>query len=119
MRYDTNKENEKETQRFMKALLGKLNSNLRQVDEAALRLLEDTYNLYLLAQKDIKANGITMKSDRGNSSISPSVTIARNCITQILPLLQEFGCTIKSRSKIPSIEEVKIESPLDKFIEKR
>lgn len=120
MRYEINKQNEKETQRFMKALLSKLNNNsLQQVDEAALRLLEDTFNLYLMAQKDIRENGITITSDRNNISISPSVTISRNCITQLIPLLQEFGCTVKSRSKL-SIDDVKIEaSPLDRFIETR
>ncbi len=107
-----------EAEKFIKAIISELRDKdrLDKVDNTALYILANAANLYIQAHQKIKEEGMTFTSDRGNISISPYVTIARDQTKTILALLSEFGCTLRSRQKLKELDESVSDSPLAEFI---
>ena len=87
---------------------GKLNG----LDSTALYLLANNLDIYLKCEEDVKENGLTVITDRGNQSISAAVNIMKFTQTQISVLLKELGLTLGSRNKLKAIEQVTEDSPL-------
>ena len=93
-------------------------NKLNGLDTMALYLLANNMDVYLQCEEDIRKNGLTVITDRGNTAIAPSVTIMKTTQTQISVLLKELGLTLGSRNKLKAIETVTEESPLAAFIKK-
>lgn len=90
---------------------------LQQIDSAAIYMLAQDYNTFIKAQEILRVEGYTVRSDRGNIAPHPLIKIAKDAQTQAVRLMQEFGLTIKARTKITKKDiEDDEESPLDVFI---
>lgn len=107
-----------EAKRFVNAIISDLKDKdrLEATDTASLYLLANSCNLYIQAHEQIREQGLTFTSDRGNISISPFVTIARDAQKQIVQILAEYGGTLRSRQKLKELDEIVEDSPLAQFI---
>lgn len=107
-----------EAQVFIKTVINDLKAKdrLETVDTAALYILAQSAHIYIEANKHIKEEGLTFTSDRGNISISPYVTIARDATKTILSIISEFGGTLRSRQKLKELDGQVEDSPLATFI---
>lgn len=110
-----------EAKKFIDAIIEDLREKerLEKTDAASLYLLANSCNLYIEAHKHIREEGMTFTSDRGNISISPYVTIARDAQKQIIQILSEYGGTLRSRQKLKEIDAEVEDSPLATFIKER
>lgn len=79
-------------------------NKLNKLDSLSLYLLAGNVNQFLDCEEDIKINGLTRISDRGNESLSPYVIQQKTVQNSILTLLKELGLTLGSRTKIKVIE---------------
>ena len=85
---------QKEARDYMKDVIAMLTDNgvMEDVDVAALNMLAHNYNTFIVANKQLQKDGLTVTSDRG-------------------------GLTAKSRAKFPQIDNVDSElSPLEQFV---
>ena len=90
---------------------------IEDVDDAAIKMLAYNYSTFIKANKIIEDEGLTVVSDRGNIAEHPAVKIGRDAQSQALKVMQEFGLTAKSRSKLPKLNSTDAEvSPLEAFI---
>lgn len=109
----------KEAKEYMKTVLTKLEESdaIENVDVCALDMLARNYSMFINASKQIEKEGATITNVQGNIVKHPAVTIARDAQIQAVKLLQEFGLTAKSRTKLPKLNvEKEEESPLEKFV---
>ena len=91
----------KEAKEYMKTVLARLEESgvLENVDVAALDMLARNYSMFINIVKH------------------PAVTIAKDAQIQAVKIMQEFGLTAKSRTKLPKLDKEKEEdSPLEKFV---
>lgn len=91
-------------------------NKLNGLDSMAIYMLANNFNDYLACEEDIKTNGYTIVSDRGNTSLSPYVVMMKTIQSQIAVLLKELGLTLGSRNKLKVVENLVEESPLASFI---
>lgn len=109
-----------EAKRFITAIINDLKEKdrLESTDTASLYILAKACNTYIRAHEhlDNPEEGLTFTSDRGNISVSPYVKIARDAEKCILALLQDYGCTLRSRQKLKEIDAEVEDSPLASFI---
>lgn len=112
------KDLEQEAKQYMEGVLQKLEGDglLESVDSAALQMLARNYSTFIKAQKQLKKDGLTITSDRGNISEHPCVKIAKDAQTLALKIMTEFGLTAKSRVKLVEKPEEQEDSPLAAFI---
>ena len=109
----------KETRDYMKDVIAMLTDNgvMEDVDVAALNMLAHNYNTFIVANKQLQKDGLTVTSDRGNISEHPLIKVAKDAQTQAMKVMVEFGLTAKSRAKLPQIDNVDDElSPLEQFV---
>lgn len=92
-------------------------NKLNNLDSLSLYLLAGYVNQYLECEEDIRKNGLTRISDRGNASLSPYVIQQKTTYNSILSLLKDFGLTLSSRTKIKVIDDVD-KNPLLDFLKK-
>lgn len=122
MKYKTPSDVCRESKDYMKSVLAKLESSgvLEEVDTAALDMLARNYSMFINASRQIEREGATITNGRGNIVKHPAVTIARDAQIQAVKLMQEFGLTAKSRTKLPELgKQEEEESPLERFIKGR
>ena len=109
---------ETETLDFMSTVVKYLTKNdkLKDIDTAALLMLADSYNTYLISSKQLRAEGVTVINSRGVTIQHPAYAIQKTAIATTLQILAEFGCTLRSRNKLEMLETETVESPLEKFM---
>lgn len=109
---------ETETLDFMSTVVKYLTKNdkLKDIDTAALLMLADSYNTYLISSKQLRKEGVTVVNSRGVVIQHPSYAIQKTAIATTLQILSEFGCTLRSRNKLSILEDNSNESPLMNFI---
>lgn len=107
-----------QTYKFIKDIIDnfKKENKLNSLDTVALYMLANSIDLYIECEKQIKANGLIIISDRGNQSLSPYAIQMKVVQSQIAVLLQQMGLTLGSRSRLKVLNETEDESPLLKFI---
>lgn len=110
----------KEAKEYMKTVISKLEETrvLEDVDIAALDMLARNYSMFINASKQIEREGTTFINTQGNVTKHPAVTIAKEAQVQAVKIMQEFGLTAKSRSKLPKLEKKEEDSPLESFVKK-
>ena len=91
---------------FMKGIIDVFiqENKLHKLDGLSLYILAGNVDIYLQCDEEIRKNGLTHVSDRGNTSLSPYVIEQKQVQNSILSLLKEFGLTLGSRTKIKVIE---------------
>lgn len=90
---------------------------IENVDTAALNMLSHNYNTFIMANKQLQKDGLTVTSDRGNISEHPLIKVAKDAQTQAMKVMLEFGLTAKSRAKLNGKESTDKElSPLEHFM---
>lgn len=106
------------TYQFVKSVIDtfKTENKLSALDNLSFYLLANNVDGYLLCQEHITAEGLTIESDRGNTSLSPYVVQQKVYHTSITTILREMGLTLGSRSKLKVIQNETEESPLASFI---
>ena len=110
---------EPEAKTYIESVLQMLETNgiKDKVDDAALQMLARNYSTFIKASKIIEKEGLTFTSVRGNIAEHPAVKIGRDAQIQAMKVMQEFGLTAKSRSKLPKLNSAnEEESPLEAFI---
>ena len=110
----------KEAKEYMKTVISKLEETrvLEDVDIAALDMLARNYSMFINASKQIEKEGTTFINTQGNVTKHPAVTIAKEAQVQAVKIMQQFGLTAKSRSKLPKLEKKEEDSPLESFVKK-
>ena len=110
----------KEAKEYMKTVISKLEETrvLEDVDIAALDMLARNYSMFINASKQIEKEGTTFINTQGNVTKHPAVTIAKEAQVQAVKIMQEFGLTAKSRSKLPKLEKKEEDSHLESFVKK-
>ena len=110
----------KEAKEYMKTVISKLEETrvLEDVDIAALDMLARNYSMFINASKQIEKEGTTFINTQGNVTKQPAVNIAKEAQVQAVKIMQEFGLTAKSRSKLPKLEKKEEDSPLESFVKK-
>lgn len=110
----------KEAKEYMKTVISKLEQTrvLEDVDIAALDMLARNYSMFINASKQIEKEGTTFINTQGNVTKHPAVTIAKEAQVQAVKIMQEFGLTAKSRSKLPKLDKKEEDSPLESFVKK-
>lgn len=72
--------------------------------EAALTMLHDNYQLYVECQRKLHEDGLMVKDRFGNYTKHPLIKVSIDAQIQLIKLMNEFGLTAKSDSKIASAE---------------
>lgn len=109
----------KEARAYINTVISNLKKcdKLDSVDAGALYMLADSYDNYIIASKTIKEEGQTTTSVQGNVIVHPCVKIMKDNQKICLEIMQDFGLTLKSRSKLNVIEGAEEpDSALDAFI---
>lgn len=106
------------TEKFIKDIIDNFDENdkLNSLDTLSLYLLANNIDTYLDCEDEIKKNGYTMTSDRGNTSLSNYVVLQKSIQSSITVLLKELGLTLGSRNKLKVVETMTEESPLAQFM---
>lgn len=109
-----------ETKEYMNLVVDKLTDEglIEKCDIAALQMLAMNYNTFMMAQKQLSVDGLTVVSDRGNISEHPCVKIAKDAQTQAVKIMQEFGLTAKARTKVKGKSSDIDDSPFAQFVKK-
>jgi P27 family predicted phage terminase small subunit len=100
----------KEASDFIKKVI-ELNDNVGDLDVAAITMLANNYDTYIQASKQVKQEGCIYINNQGNPHPNPAVKIANEAQKLCMAILTEYGLTLKSRSKLKSIDDVD-DSPL-------
>ena len=97
----------KEAKEYMKTVLARLEESgvLENVDVAALDMLARNYSMFINASKQVEREGATIENRQGNIVKHPAVTIAKDAQIQAVKIMQEFGLTAKSRTKLPKLDK--------------
>ena len=110
---------EKEAKDYMKDVILMLedNSLMKNVDNAALTMLARNYSMFIKANKQLKKDGLTVVSDRGNIAPHPAIKIAKDAQIQAMKVMEKFGLAAKDRTKIAKLNSGDKElSPLEQFV---
>ena len=137
--YNIPKEYQEQTKKLLRPIVGNLlaNDSLEKQDLAALFLLGDALNTYILARQQLLKDGITLENKIEQTTIPgmdykginkarnirphPALRIANDSFNQATRLLIEFNLTPRSRKKpeiVPLDEEniMEPESPIERFV---
>ena len=109
---------EKETKEFLNSVVSKLEENelLEATDGGAIWMLAKEYNRYIIANKQLDEDGLTVSSDRGNVAPHPCIKISKDSFQCAMAIITEFGLTLKSRGKLKTDEKIDEETPFDLFL---
>lgn len=83
---------------------------ITDLDEAAIDMLANNYNIFILASEQVNRDGIMLEG-----KIHPAFQIACKAQTQALSIISKFGLTTKDRNKIPQLSEGET-TPLNEFL---
>lgn len=95
------------TQEYLKILCDSIEHEYGEIDGPyllSLDLIADNYELLLLAKEDIKLNGLKQYDKANRLSKNDSIQIFNTAQTNITRLLNNFGKTPMSKSKIKQID---------------
>lgn len=87
--------------KYLKEKYGRVN----QEWELGLQLLADKLELYIKCKDFINENGLVMTAKNGAPTKSPLIKVMFDSEIQITKMLQEFGLTPRSLSKINLIND--------------
>lgn len=89
---------------------------LNAVDLGTLHLLASSYDQYLKATERVNKEGLTVAGSRNMIVAHPCVRIAKDAKATCLSIMSEMGLTLKSRSKLTSLDADSQDSPLKEFM---
>lgn len=89
---------------------------LETVDKNNLELLGDALEIYEMARRDVRVNGITVKEGPYTRQ-NPSLQIMRQQQAMILSFLKEFSVTCRGRRLLAQSDTADEETPLSKLID--
>lgn len=92
---------------------------LSQIDGPALALYCAAFSRYIQSEKEVATHGLLIETASGGLKANPAVTMARECRTEMMRLLAEFGCTPSSRSRVKTSLNEKPKDLLSEFIAKK
>jgi P27 family predicted phage terminase small subunit len=91
---------------------------LTSLDDSAMNLIGATYDNYIKATKLLQAEGLLIKSPRGELKAHPCVKIQLDAQIQLDKLMDKFGLNPKARKEISKpMEKAKNKTDIDKFLE--
>ena len=88
---------------------------LASVDNAALNMLAYQYNIFIMACQQLQDEDLVYQNSAGNYAPNPLLQIIKNSQAACFKVMQDFGLTAKSRTKLPSMQE-EDDSPLEQFV---
>lgn len=91
---------------------------LASADADALAMYCQLYERWVDASKQLTDKGMVVETENGFPVLSPYLSIANQCIKQMLRILIEFGMTPASRSRI-QLPEGQAHDPLEDFLQRR
>ena len=94
-------EAEREWQRVSEELLAA--GLLTRIDRAALAGYCQAWGTWIDAQASLRQYGVIIKSPNGYPMISPYVTVANKAFEQMRMMLQEFGMSPSSRTRVEAV----------------
>lgn len=106
------------TQNFIKSVQNYLKRKFSTINDewmGTLAILADNYELYSNCKQQIKKDGLMISDRFGTLVKHPLLKVQNDAQIQIIKLLNEFGLTPKSASKL-NIEEQEEETPLTNFL---
>lgn len=113
---------EMETQDYMFAINKYLRKKYGEISDewlGALMMLADNYNTFIQCKNQITIDGL-MITDRFNVLVKhPLIKVQIDAQIQVVKLLNEFGLSPKSASKLNDTNDEEEESIINQFIEKR
>lgn len=91
---------------------------LTTTDSTALYMLAGQFNTYIKAKELEDEKGLTTVSPTGLVSIAAWTKIANDTFKNVVRMLSEMGCTLKSRKQFKVMDEngAEEESPLAQFM---
>ena len=92
---------------------------LEKVDDAGLEQLAYYYDTFTRISEIILSEGVVAKNLSGKWESHPLSKELEACQIQLFKIQQEYGLTLRSRSKIKGLEKATDVSPLLEWIEKR
>lgn len=84
---------------------------LDAVDESAIAIYCDAHSRWLKARETIESEGVVSETSSGNLKGNPAVAVAREAASQMLAILEQFGCTPLARGRLT----IKVEGEIDEF----
>lgn len=90
---------------------------LTRVDQRVLMLYADAFSVYREAMVDIKANGLTYTSDKGNRLANPMTHVLQTARKDMLRYLQELGMTPAARVRVEALDDAE-QDELGDFLSK-
>lgn len=97
----------KKTREYMDILCQSIENEYGTIDGPyilSLDLIADNYDILIEAQEDIKKNGLRQTDERGRASKNDSIQIYNTAQQNIMRLLNNFGKTPMSKSKIKHLD---------------
>lgn len=67
--------------------------------KALIKMLAKEYDLYILSQEAVKANGILLQTPKGMIS-NPAIKVSHDSLVQVQKLVQELGISPKIEIKL-------------------
>jgi len=121
-KYKIDEDYQLEVKDFMKSVIKKLKETTNEIDEswgAALTMLGDNYNTFILCRNQLKDDGLTVEDRFGVIQKHPLIKVQTDSQIQLVKLLQEFGLTLKSGKRLDIVDDVDEDSPLQQFVNKQ
>lgn len=106
-----------QTQEYMQILCDSIQQEYGQIDGPyllSLDLISDNYEILLKAKEDIEKNGLKQTDSQGRPSKNDALQIFNNAQSMITKLLNNFGKTPMSKSKIKHLD-TDITDPADEI----
>jgi P27 family predicted phage terminase small subunit len=103
-----------ETKKFIDDVMRELTERgvLENLDYGAMRMLATAYETYRKASNRLIDEGPIIISNFTNVA-NPVQSVVTKSYAQVMKIMTEYGLTIKSRARIPSMNQDKSDSPLD------
>lgn len=101
--YDNFGDYDKRVQTYMKALFTALYSEYGEIKpewELSLRMIADTYELYLIGRDSVKKDGLFVLDGLKRVQRNPGATTMLNASSYLQKLTNQFGLTVASKSKL-------------------
>lgn len=104
--------------KFVKGIINTFDTEnkLNSLDEMTFYLLASWLNTFLVCSDKVDAEGMTIVTPRGVTSLSPYATQMKVAQSHLSVLAKEMGLSLGSRGKIKAVSNLTEESPLAAFI---
>lgn len=101
--YDNFDDYDKRVKAYMNALFTALYSEYGEIKpewELSLRMIADTYELYLIGRDSVKKDGLFVLDGMKRVQRNPGATTMLNASSYLQKLTNQFGLTVASKSKL-------------------